>query len=223
MRLTYFVLLILILTNCKKSEKDYKQIFSLQFTNDTAIKDMTNFKLNRSYSEVNDTIWVCEDFIKGQHKSEICKLYKREINSIYETKVIYDFDKQPLDTIRILSYSNKVKDTSFIYFYDIQKYPPTKPLGSDDFIYSLRQINTNLFALYQENYSNSSFGELQFYDKDFNIFKIIKIIDGKYYEFINNDVVVKDHKELSECFYNTYLESIKTKKQFIHPYLIRKS
>ena len=212
--LSMMMLFTIILTHCKTSESEFKQSFLLQYSNDSTIKDLSIFQLNRICSVKNNVILVCEKFIKGQKESETCVRYKKVADSIFETKIISDFDKTPLDTINVLSYCNKVKDTSFLYFYDVQKYPPTQPLGSDDYFHILRKINDNLFASYKENNVDSTFSELQFYDKNFKVLKIIKVIKGKYYEFVNSDI--KLDEKFALCFYKEYFGKFKITKKIAH-------
>jgi hypothetical protein len=99
----------------------------------------------------------------------------------------------------------------------VQKYPPTQPLGNDDYVYSLKKIDDNLYATYKESFLDSTFSEIEFYNTDFSLMKIIKINEGKYYEFINDKVIKK--KGFSFCFYEKYYEKLKPEKKFYNPFV----
>ena len=196
----------LFICGCNSSKKNIEQIYSLQYTNDSALTTHVDYKLIRTTSVEKDLKYVCEKYIESKEESEKCAYYKCFNNAIYEIKIIYDFDKTPLDTLLVLNYFTE-KDTSFHYFYDVQKYPPTKPFGTDDYFYSIAKISNNLYVFYEENYIDSTFSELHFYDDDFAIVKVIKFADNKFYEFINDKY--KASPGMKNSFMEGYFEKVK--------------
>jgi len=180
----FVTLFVLFICSCNGSKDNDKQIYALQYTNDSTVTNLLGYQLIRTSSIENDFKYVCEKYFKNQKESERCVLYKYLNNEIFEAKIICDFDKTPLDTLMVLNYSIR-KDTSYHYFYDVQKYPPTKPFGTDDYFYSIVKVNNNLYAFYKENYVDSTYSELHFYDKEYSIIKIIKFTGSKFYEFVN--------------------------------------
>lgn len=207
-KLGLIVIIMMFALSCNKAKDNGAQSFSLQFTNDSLVSDFSKYRLIRTNSLNGNLTYTCEKFIKDQKESEKCVLYKNLVNSIFEVKIISDFDNKPLDTVMILCYSDIKRDTSYHYFFDVQKFPPTKPFGSDDYYYSLVVINDNLTAYYKENYSDSTYSELHFFNKEFAIVKIIEVFNHKYYEF-NTDRF--DNKSiLKKCFYTDYFFKVKT-------------
>jgi hypothetical protein len=201
--ITYFALFI---CGCSSSKNNIVQVYSLQYTNDSALTNHVDYKLIRTTSVDKDLNYVCERCIKNKEESEKCSYYKCFSNAVFAIKIIYDFDKTPMDTLLVLNYFTE-KDTSFHYFYDVQKYPPTKPFGTDDYFYSIAKIRNNLYVFYKENYIDSTFSELQFYDDDFAVIKIIKFAGNKFYEFIDDKYI--ECPGMKNSFMEEYFEKVK--------------
>jgi hypothetical protein len=196
---------ILLICGCSNS-KDNDQSFSLQYTNDLVVSNPKDYTLVRSISEENDLQYICEKYFnKNQEINEECSFFKYCKNAIYEVKIISDFDNKPLDTVLVLNYFTQV-DTSFHYFYDVQRYPPTKPFGTDNYFYSISKIRDNLYAFYKENSIDSTFSELRFYNNEFTLIKLIKLSDNVFYEFLNDKF--KRSQEIRESFMEEYFDNI---------------
>jgi hypothetical protein len=211
------ILSIAELSNCGRAVNSNQQRFVLQYTIDTTIKDLSTCQLLRISKLERGIDVTIEKSTIGGTKGERYLQFKTVDDKVYEIKIISDFNNKPIDTKYILTYCTGIRDTSFLYFYDVQKYPPTQPLGNDDYVYSLKKIDDNLYATYKESFLDSTFSEIEFYNTDFSLMKIIKINEGKYYEFINDKVIKK--KGFSFCFYEKYYEKLKPEKKFYNPFV----
>lgn len=94
-----------------------------------------------------------------------------DANVAYENKTIKDFDGKILGVEKTIAFARK--DTSDIYEFNLTKYPPVSPNGSDDFRYKVIKISDNEFATIRENLMDTLFRDTIYYDSNFMVNKIV--------------------------------------------------
>lgn len=114
-------------------------------------------------------------------------VFKKKEGSLYEQRIINDFDGKVLDIVSILTFST-AKDTSFQYHFDLGRYPPVLPLGSDDFSYQIKNIRDGYFITVKSHITEPSNKRVYLYDKNYNIKMIIVANNDHYYNFISPDL-----------------------------------
>jgi len=115
---------------------------------------------------------------------------------MYVNTVISDFDNNTFDTI-YTPFLTLNKDTCFLYYHDLNKYPPSVPTGSTDYIFINKYLEKyDLYAMLQEPVGTSTHRMVYFYDKGLNIYKVIHETTGKnkdrvdtvFFEFVKNNL-----------------------------------
>lgn len=132
---------------CIKHSIKYQQPISL------TIDDSLEFiNLNMSYLVNN--------------KKEVRIRTLKKINGVYyELKLNTHFNDNNVDSIYTLALS--LKDTSYKYIFDEEKYTPSMPKGYDEWQYTIKKINNNKYSLTKRHLRDLTIKEEYFYDKNF--------------------------------------------------------
>lgn len=170
---------IIALVSCKPKAELNDTTYSLISTNDPRQDSL-------SYSIVlkknHEGIEILKEKSYGVRPSELRKtILKKRDRDYYEYILIKDFDRKTIDTVSVLFLSHR--DTSFVYTFDADKYPPVAPIGSLDYKYIIKKLKTNQYQTEKINMADSTFSETIIYDENFNALEFSIKEANRYYMF----------------------------------------
>lgn len=120
-----------------------------------------------SVEKSKGTLQITINFNKlGKDHKQFTK-FKFKDGGYYQVKEITNLENKIIDTLYLLSFSTK--DTSYVYEYNFNKYPPIIPKGLDDWNFRISSCGVGNYKLLKVNTADANFREEYDFDENFNI------------------------------------------------------
>lgn len=111
------------------------------------------------------------DFEKNGKRVKFTRKFKRSSESEFkELKLIKDVDNSAVDSVFLPALL--LRDSSFEYVYDEERYPKSIPMGMDDWKYVCKKITDNQFELIKLHLHDSLFKESYLFTKEFELKRV---------------------------------------------------